>query len=330
VEEQVAPEQQKQEPRTTTTAVANEYVPSGFNAARNVEPDTDVFAAWRNLPPPLPVKRTFRLRTVSPRSVLLAFGIGLLVFLLATGALQWTATGPQESANAAAPEESLAKPESDNTDVANAGASRRNRGAVGRAKRPATAENEASPSQRFATVQDSQGDFAIPASDQDKSSRAPHANTISEENQLASASPATPGRDAYVDIVNSQPAPNSTDGPRQLYIPATTARTSNTRAASGARPATASPTLREGKLVSYIKPVYPRQALRSHLEGTVVLRAIISPSGSVRAANHLSGDRLLSAAAIDAVKKWKYEPFLLNGRPTEVEKQISVSFSIPD
>jgi TonB family protein len=202
---------------------------------------------------------------------------------------------------------------------------------VGRAKRPATVENGASPSQRFATVQDSRSDFAIPASDHDKSSRASRANTISEENQLAyAASPATPGRDAYVDIVNSQPAPDSTDSPRQLYIPATTARTTSAPGASGARPATASPTLREGKLVSYIKPVYPQQALRSHLEGTVVLRAIISPSGSVRAANHLSGDRLLSAAAIDAVKKWKYEPFLLNGRPTEVEKQISVSFSIPD
>jgi periplasmic protein TonB len=60
----------------------------------------------------------------------------------------------------------------------------------------------------------------------------------------------------------------------------------------------------------------------------VILKALLSQTGDMKELTLLSGDPLLASAAIDAVKQWKYRPYLLNGQPIEVETQISVNFQL--
>jgi periplasmic protein TonB len=61
----------------------------------------------------------------------------------------------------------------------------------------------------------------------------------------------------------------------------------------------------------------------------VVLKVEISPEGDVTDLSLVSGHPLLVPAAIDAVKQWKYKPYLLNGQAVTVETQVSVSFRLP-
>ncbi|HWO29471.1 MAG TPA: TonB family protein, partial [Candidatus Acidoferrum sp.] len=79
----------------------------------------------------------------------------------------------------------------------------------------------------------------------------------------------------------------------------------------------------QGLLVKKVQPKYPPSALRLHVEGGVQLLATISKSGDISAVKILSGDKDLSHAAADAVKQWKYKPYLLNGLPVEIQTQIT-------
>ena len=85
----------------------------------------------------------------------------------------------------------------------------------------------------------------------------------------------------------------------------------------------------QGLLVHKVQPVFPMKALQSHREGAVQLHANISEEGNVTAVKVLSGDSLLAHAAADAVKQWKYKPYLLNGQPIAIETQITVNFKLP-
>lgn len=75
-------------------------------------------------------------------------------------------------------------------------------------------------------------------------------------------------------------------------------------------------------------PVYPAIAKAAGVEGTVVLAATISKSGSVENLRVLSGAAMLQQAALDAVKNWRYRPYLLNGDPVEVETTVNVVFHL--
>lgn len=81
-----------------------------------------------------------------------------------------------------------------------------------------------------------------------------------------------------------------------------------------------------GQLVRRVEPKYPPLARQTRLEGTVRLRAIVGTDGRVREVEMLSGHALLAQAAMDAVLQWRYRPTLLNGRPVDVETQITVVF----
>jgi TonB family protein len=81
-------------------------------------------------------------------------------------------------------------------------------------------------------------------------------------------------------------------------------------------------------LVEKIPPQYPADARRKRIEGTVLMRATINNSGDVTAVDLISGHPLLAPAAIDAVERWKYKPYLLNGKPVEVETQVQVNFTL--
>jgi periplasmic protein TonB len=82
----------------------------------------------------------------------------------------------------------------------------------------------------------------------------------------------------------------------------------------------------EGNLVHKVQPAYPPLARAARIQGSVVLRAIISRAGTIENLQVLSGHPLLVQAAIDAVRQWRYRPYNLNGEPVEVETQVTVNF----
>ena len=84
----------------------------------------------------------------------------------------------------------------------------------------------------------------------------------------------------------------------------------------------------EGSLLRRIEPQYPVIAKQIHLEGAVVLNAIISRDGNIERVDVASGPAVLAIAARDAVRQWKYRPYFLNGEPVEVETQITVNFTL--
>ena len=86
----------------------------------------------------------------------------------------------------------------------------------------------------------------------------------------------------------------------------------------------------QGLLVKKVPPTYPPTALRMRVEGTVELMATISKSGAIAQVKVLSGDSQLTKAAVDAVKQWKYQPYLLNGEPVEIQTQVTVKFKLPN
>lgn len=82
----------------------------------------------------------------------------------------------------------------------------------------------------------------------------------------------------------------------------------------------------EGNLIYKVQPVYPPLARSARVQGSVVLRAIISRNGTIEDLTVLSGHPLLTGAAIEAVRRWRYRPYMLNGDPVEVETRVTVNF----
>jgi protein TonB len=82
----------------------------------------------------------------------------------------------------------------------------------------------------------------------------------------------------------------------------------------------------EGNKTRDVQPVYPQMAKVAHVQGDVVLRAVISKSGSIENLQVVSGHPMLMQAALDAVRQWRYKPYALNGEPVEVETVITVKF----
>lgn len=112
-----------------------------------------------------------------------------------------------------------------------------------------------------------------------------------------------------IDVVGKGPRPVSSGSPRRIRVGGNVQAT---------------------KLVQMTKPVYPAPAQAAGIEGTVLLRAVISTQGNLLgvAVINTSIDPELAQAAMDAVKQWQYEPTLLNGAPVEVVTTITVNFRL--
>jgi TonB family protein len=82
------------------------------------------------------------------------------------------------------------------------------------------------------------------------------------------------------------------------------------------------------RMTYQVQPVYPQLAKAAHIEGIIVLHAVIAKEGSVKELAYVSGPPLLMGAAMDAVRQWRYEATLLNGQPVEVDTTISVIFTL--
>jgi periplasmic protein TonB len=83
-----------------------------------------------------------------------------------------------------------------------------------------------------------------------------------------------------------------------------------------------------GNKIAGSNPQYPPIAKAARIQGAVVLAATISKNGSIENLRLISGPPMLVQAAMDAVKGWRYKPYLLSGEPTEVETTITVNFNL--
>lgn len=82
----------------------------------------------------------------------------------------------------------------------------------------------------------------------------------------------------------------------------------------------------EGYLIRRVQPNYPPLARSARIQGSVVLTALISRSGTMENVIAVSGHPMLVQAAVQAVSQWRYRPYILNGEAIEVETQITVNF----
>jgi periplasmic protein TonB len=81
-----------------------------------------------------------------------------------------------------------------------------------------------------------------------------------------------------------------------------------------------------GMLLAPIRPAYPAIARAAGVQGTVVVSAVISRTGAIESLHILSGPPMLQSAALEAIRAARYQPYRLNGEPTEVETTITVNF----
>jgi len=123
-----------------------------------------------------------------------------------------------------------------------------------------------------------------------------------------------------IDVVGLQGDPNSVlntlagTGPGPVVHPPTPSRVVRTSS------------MMEGSLIHRVQPQYPAIAKQLHIQGAVVVNAIIGRDGRIEQAQVIRGQALLDRAALDAVRQWQYRPYYLNGEPIEVETQITVNF----
>jgi protein TonB len=83
-----------------------------------------------------------------------------------------------------------------------------------------------------------------------------------------------------------------------------------------------------GMLIQKTTPIYPPIAKAARVSGTVVIQATISKTGSIEDLHVVSGPAMLQSAAVDAVRTWRYRPYLLNNEPVEVETTVNVIFTL--
>jgi protein TonB len=84
-----------------------------------------------------------------------------------------------------------------------------------------------------------------------------------------------------------------------------------------------------GQLLRRIPPVYPAQARLLRLEGAVSLTATVMEDGTVRDVKVVEGAPALAQSAVDAVKHWRYKPYVLDGTAVKNDVKIRIDFKLP-
>jgi protein TonB len=82
-------------------------------------------------------------------------------------------------------------------------------------------------------------------------------------------------------------------------------------------------------LLQKVNPSYPVEAIKAGLQGPVVLEALISRDGVIRDLKLVRGSFLLGQAAYKAVRQWRYQPFVVNGKAMEAQTYVTVDFRLP-
>ena len=86
----------------------------------------------------------------------------------------------------------------------------------------------------------------------------------------------------------------------------------------------------ERQIIHKFMPEYPEPARQAGVQGTVVLGTVVNVEGAVTQVKFVSGPEALSHAAMDAVRWWRYEPYIVNGERATVETTISLNFRLPN
>jgi protein TonB len=84
----------------------------------------------------------------------------------------------------------------------------------------------------------------------------------------------------------------------------------------------------QGMVLHRVQPTYPPLARTARVQGSVVLAAVIGKDGTIQNLHVISGHPLLTQSALEAVKQWRYRPYILNGEPVEVDTQVTVNFTL--
>ncbi|HEY1209767.1 MAG TPA: energy transducer TonB [Terracidiphilus sp.] len=144
--------------------------------------------------------------------------------------------------------------------------------------------------------------------------------------------PAQLPQDNMATILTAPPPPPPPPPPPVSSAPQAPAKISSGHPASStpAHPkrVTISAGVAAGLLIQKTTPMYPPIARAARVSGTVVLQAVISTTGSVKDLRVISGPAMLQQAALDAVKTWRYQSYLLNNQPVEFETTINVIFTL--
>ncbi len=82
------------------------------------------------------------------------------------------------------------------------------------------------------------------------------------------------------------------------------------------------------QLLQKVQPQYPTVARMAHVQGKVIIDAVISKNGNVISEHAVSGPSLLVSSALNAVQQWKYKPTYLNGQPVDLAMQVTVDFQL--
>ena len=164
------------------------------------------------------------------------------------------------------------------------------------------------------------------------SERTLDADAYAQQERRAPVSPAV-SEPPPAETVQAPPVaepPLEPSASREPQIPMGTAAISShfhsVRNAPESDPEAPAPILRIGQLASIRQPVYPPEAAKQRIEGVVKLRAAVAQNGVVERVELVSGPPGLVAAAIDAVRDWRYDPTLLDGHPVESLEDITVVF----
>lgn len=96
--------------------------------------------------------------------------------------------------------------------------------------------------------------------------------------------------------------------------------------AAPAKPTFRTSNMLQGSLIRRVEPIYPPLARTARIQGAVVLEAVIGKDGTMQRLQVISGHPMLAPAAVEAVRQWRYRPYILNGEAIEVETQITVNF----
>ena len=109
----------------------------------------------------------------------------------------------------------------------------------------------------------------------------------------------------------------------------TTDRSMAGRLLAGLEPVSVSEEFSAGLILDKVQPSYPKQALQAGLQGPVVLQAWIAKDGTIRELKLVRGSLLLGEAAYQAVKQWRYKPYVQNGHAVEAQTYVTVDFRLP-
>jgi TonB family protein len=93
-------------------------------------------------------------------------------------------------------------------------------------------------------------------------------------------------------------------------------------------PTSANASVQPGEPVQVVDAKYPKKARKQKVQGPVTLHVIVAADGSVKQASILKGDPLLTDAAVEAVRKWRFQPFVADGKPITGERDVTINFRL--